>query len=627
MVNNKTYNEVIDEIRSRLDILDVVQSRVVLKKKGANYWGCCPFHNEKTPSFCVNVQKGIFKCFGCGEGGDAISFLMKINNQSFSDVIKDLALQFGIELPSASANSKQYSEEKQQIKDLLQKASDFYYKNLFEMPEASTALQYLFKRGITKEIINEYKIGYSPKVYTDLQKYFKAEYTPTILEKAGLIVKTEKGDLVDRFRHRIMIPIRDEANYVIAFGARAIESNQNPKYLNSPDTILYNKSRILYGINIAKDKMIEDDYVVIMEGYFDVISAQAAGLKNAVASCGTALTVDHVRLIAKYSKSRKIYLAFDTDAAGLKATQRSTDVIKEAFTGLGNIKIFDQAYSSLSDDKYTCEIRVIAPFDSKDPDEYIREFGIEQYKKYIKKAPLLLDFELEQVLKEYRHDFTPTDKLALIKKIMPLIEEIPNNIVQNEYIKLVSERINVDEKALIREVNRSKLVQSTINKDFSGIVTKTSNICEKAQKNLLSLFLVDGNNVDVNYLSEIIKNVKFIDKNLIIIKEAIDKLSCQINNDVDKLIQSLYTQFAEDNQLKDIITDLIYIADSFKGLSDKDFKAVVQENKAKILQYQIDCEKKELASKYKNLNDDDVESMQFQMQLREKIRNKQKIGE
>ena len=623
----KTYSEAIDEIRARLDILDVVQSRVVLKKKGANYWGCCPFHNEKTPSFCVNPQKGIFKCFGCGEGGDAISFLMKINNQSFSEVIKDLALHFGIELPQQSGNSKQYTEEKQQVKDILQKTCDYYYNNLITLPDAEPALEYLEKRGITREIIDEYKLGFSLKGYSELQKHFKSQYTPLVMEKAGLTVKTEKGDVVDRFRHRIMIPIRDEFNSVIAFGARAIEAGQNPKYLNSPDTVLYNKSRILYGINVAKDKMIQEDYVVIMEGYFDVISAQAAGLKNAVASCGTALTVDHVRLIAKYSKSRKIYLAFDTDAAGLKATQRSTDVIKEAFAGLGNLKIFDPAYSSLTDDKYTCEIRVIAPFDSKDPDEYIREYGIEQYKKYIKKAPLLLDFELEQILKDYRNDFSPTDKLALVKKIMPLIEEIPNNIVQNEYIKLVSDRIDIDEKALIREVNRSKFVQTAANKDFMGIVTKTSNICEKAQKNLLSLFLLGVNNADINYLSEVIKNVKFTDKNLIIIKEAIDKISCEINNDVDKLIQSLYAQFAEDNQLKDIITDLIYIADSFKNLSDKDFKAAVQENKAKILQYETDCEKKELASKYKNLNDDDVESMQFQMQLREKIRNKQKIGE
>ena len=627
MTAEKTYTDVIDEIRSRLDILDVVQSRVVLKKKGNNYWGCCPFHNEKTPSFCVNVQKGIFKCFGCGEGGDAISFLMKINNQSFNDVIKDLAVQFGIELPSYSGNTKSASDEKQKVKDLLKQVCEYYNKNLLEKTEAKKAVIYLEKRGINIDIINEYKLGYSEKSYNDIVNHFKSEYTPDIMEKAGLIIKTEKGDYIDRFRHRIMIPIRDEKGDIIAFGARAIEDGQNPKYLNSPDTILYNKSRILYGINVAKDKMIEEDYVVIMEGYFDVISAQAAGLKNTVASCGTALTVDHIRLIAKYSKSRKIYLAFDTDEAGLKATQRSTEVIKEAFSGLGNLKIFDQTYSSLSDDKYTCEIRVIAPLGSKDPDEYIREFGIEAYKKYIKKAPLLLDFEINQILKDYNSNFSPTDKLKLVKKIMPLIEEIPNNIVQNEYIKIISDKIDVDEKALIREINKVKMSQNLVEKPIDRIVTKSLNYCEKAQKNLLCLFLTGGSNTDVNYLKEVIKNVKFIDKNLIIIKEAIDKLSYRINNDVEKLIDALYTQFAEDNELKDIITDLIYIADSFKNLSERDFKAAVWDNINSIQQYNFNCEKHELMSKYKQLDDDDIESMQYQMQVRERIRNKHKIGE
>ena len=253
MITNKSYDEVKAEIKSRLDILDVVQSRVVLKKKGQNYWGCCPFHNEKTPSFCVNVQKGIFKCFGCGESGDAISFLMKINNQSFSEVIKDLAIQFGIELPTAYGNSKQYSEEKQQVKSILEKACEYYHNNLLTLAEAKPALNYLLDRGITEEIIKEYKLGYSKKEYTDIQKQYKADFTPTIMEKAGLVIKTEKGDFVDRFRHRIMIPIKDESDCVIAFGARAIDANQNPKYLNSPDTILYNKSRILYGINVAKN--------------------------------------------------------------------------------------------------------------------------------------------------------------------------------------------------------------------------------------------------------------------------------------------------------------------------------------------------------------------------------------
>ena len=482
-------------------------------------------------------------------------------------------------------------------------------------------------RGITNEIISEYKLGYSSKGYTELQKEFRSKYTPDIMEKAGLILKTEKDDYTDRFRHRIMIPIRDEKSTVIAFGARAIEAEQNPKYLNSPDTCLYNKSRILYGIDVAKNKMIEDDYVVIMEGYFDVISAQAAGLKNAVASCGTALTVDHIKLIAKYSKSRKIYLAFDTDSAGLKATKRSTEVIKEAFQGLGNIKMFDQTYSSLNDDKYTCEIRVIAPLDSKDPDEYIREYGLEQYKKYIKKAPLLLDFEIEQALKDYKSDFSPTDKLQLVKKIMPLIEEIPNNIVQNEYIKLLSDRINIDEKGLIREVNKSRMSQSYLQSAQTGIVTKSSNISEKAQKNLLSMFLTGESVVDINYLKNVINNVNFIDKNLIIIKDAIDKFSCEINNDVEKLIQTLYTEFADDNELKDIITDLIYIADSFKNLTERDFKAAVRDNVQCLQKYQLNREKEEFVSKYKQLDDDDIESMQYQMQLRERLRKNQRIGD
>ena len=200
---------------------------------------------------------------------------------------------------------------------------------------------------------------------------------------------------------------------------------------------------------------------------------------------------------------------------------------------------------------------------------------------------------------------------------MPLIEEIPNNIVQNEYIKLVSDRMKLDEKALIREINRGKVVQNTVNRDFSGIVTKSSNISEKAQKNLLSLFLLGGTNLDSPYLIEILKSVKFIDKNLIIIQQTIDKLLCQVNNDVEKLIQALYSEFAEDNKLKDIITDLIYIADSFKNLSEKDLKTVVQENKLKIEQYVADCERKELASKYKNLSDTDVESIDYQIQILE----------
>lgn len=626
-MTEKTYTEVIDEVKNRLDILDVVQSRVVLKKSGTNYWGCCPFHKEKTPSFSVNPQKGIYKCFGCGEGGDALSFLMKTNGQSFNEVIKDLAESFGIEMPKNYSPNQGSGEKKQKIKDALAQSADFYVKKLLTLDEAQNALKYLANRGITEEVIKEYKIGYSPKSYDALQQHFGNKIDKDILEAAGLVIKRdqEKG-YIDRFRNRIMIPILDESGTVVAFGARATEEGQNPKYLNSPDTSLYNKSRILYGIDKAKDTIKEEDATIIMEGYFDVISAQAAGLKNCVASCGTSLTSDHIRLIAKYSQSRKIYLAFDTDSAGLKATERGATTIKEIFEGLGDIKLFDENYSSLNQDKYSCEIRVVTPPQGKDPDEYIQEFGIELYKEHIKAAPLLIDFQLNQVLKEKNENSSPMEKVKLVKKIIPLLEEIKNDIVQNEYIKLVANQLEVDEVALSKEINKIRSAFFEPVQNTSLIVTKTSNISEKGQKNLLSLYLINESQFDFKKLSNIIKNVKFDNEKLAILRNAIDKLICQVNN-VEKLIGSLYTQFAEDNELKEIITDLIYLSDGFKNLSEKDFMAVVYDNIRKIEQFHSTQEEEQLRLKYKEVNNDELESMQYQMQLREKLKNKQKTGE
>lgn len=626
-MTERTYSEIIEEIKNRIDIVDVVQNHVVLKKSGANYWGCCPFHKEKTPSFSVNPQKGIYKCFGCGEGGDALSFLMKINNQSFNDVIKDLASQLGIELPASYSSDGKNKEKKQLIKDALKAAADYYVKNLLSLSEAENALAYLSKRGIDETIIQEYKIGYSQKSFDAIQAFLGSKFDKEILEEAGLIIKREKDKgYADRFRNRIMIPIFDDSATIVAFGARAVEEGQNPKYLNSPDTILYNKSRIMYGIDKAKDAIKADDSVIIMEGYFDVISTQAAGLKNCVASCGTSLTQEHIKLISKYSRSRKIYLAFDTDAAGIKAAQRGADTIKEALIGLGRIKQFDENYASLGNDKYACEIRVITPPQGKDPDEYVREFGIESYKKYIEGAPLLLDFQLNEVLKENDNNLSPIEKVKLVKKIIPILEEINNEIVQNEYIKLVAERLSIDEGALLKEIGKTKSSGKASFQQKSQIVTKTSNINEKAQKNLLSLYLIGESHFDLRTLSNIIKNVKFDNKKFDILRNTIDKLVCQVNN-VGELTNSLYTEFAEDNDFKEIITDLIYLSDSFKNLSEKDFKAIIYENIQKIEQFNSIQEKKELRLKYKKANDDELESMQYQLELREKIKNKLKTGD
>lgn len=362
--------EIIAKIKDRLDILEVVSEKVILKKSGSHYWGLCPFHKEKTSSFSVNPALGIYKCFGCGEGGDAISFIMKTEGKSFMEVIRDLAEKFGYELPaSGGGTSAGMREFKDQMLKASAKAADYYTTYLLQdkSDETLKAMNYLSERGITKDIIQEYNIGLASSKYTALYDILRAKFSDEVLEKAGLIMQSRETGFIDRFRNRIIIPIRNEHGDFVAFGARAIMPDQSPKYLNSSDSLIYNKSKILYGLYHAKDAIKEENSVILMEGYFDVISAQAHGVKNCVASCGTSLTADHIKLLSRYTPARRIYLSFDTDSAGQKATSRNADLIKEAFTGLGAIKQFDENYLSMSDDKYSCEIRVIAPPEGQRP--------------------------------------------------------------------------------------------------------------------------------------------------------------------------------------------------------------------------------------------------------------------
>ena len=390
-----SFEELVSQIKDKLDIVDVVSQQVILKKNGSHYWGLCPFHKEKTPSFSVNPSLGIYKCFGCGAGGDAISFIMKTQNREFMDVIKELAEQFGLEMPKNYKKSENKGLKDEMIK-ACQRAAEFYNLRLLQDKDSLTSkvMDYLQNRGISKEIIEKYTLGIAPKSFDEFYKKFKDEFSDEVLEKAGLILKSREDKYIDRFRGRIIIPIRNEFGDYVAFGARITESDQSPKYLNSSDSLIYNKSKLLYGLYTAKDAIKSLDSVVLMEGYFDVISAQAHGIENAVASCGTSLTQDHIKLLSRYTPSRKIYLSFDTDSAGQKATKRNAELIKEAFQGLGDIKQFDESYLSTMNDKYSCEIRVIAPPEGKDPDEFIRSVGAQSYMEYMKHAPLLLDFQI-----------------------------------------------------------------------------------------------------------------------------------------------------------------------------------------------------------------------------------------
>ena len=358
-----TYQQVTEEIKNRLDIVDVISKFVVLKKSGHNYSGLCPFHNEKTPSFTVTPSRQIFKCFGCGEGGDVLAFLMKINNQSFVEVVAEQAEILGIELPKASSGKdvKEYKKEKERLLEAVKFSMEFYHNNLLKNEKA---LEYLEKRGVSEIAIGSFFLGLAPNSNFELKNYLKDYgFTNDEMYKAGLLYE-KNGDFLDRFKNRLIIPIMDVNNSPIAFGARAIIDGQNPKYLNSPDSSIYNKSSVLFGLNRAKDAIKEEDGVIIMEGYFDVISAQVNGVRNAVASCGTALTPQHIKMLSRYTLNRRIFLAFDQDAAGRKATKLGAQVIKEIFSGLGDIKQYDSSYTNSNDS--VCEIRVVSqPGDRK----------------------------------------------------------------------------------------------------------------------------------------------------------------------------------------------------------------------------------------------------------------------
>jgi len=617
-----SYDDVILQIKDRLDIVDVVSQKVVLKKQGANYWGLCPFHNDKKPSFCVSPSKGIYKCFSCGAGGDALSFIVKTENRDFKEIIQELAEKFGIEMPTTfKKTNPETKTQKEEMKKACKSATEFYQKMLKSDEDSAKAMRYLKSREISDDIIKTFAIGWAPNHYQDLYNELKKKYSDNILEQAGLIIKSNKGSWIDRFRNRIIIPIQNEDGEVVAFGARAVDEGQNPKYLNSSDSLIYNKSRILYGLYNAKEDIKSEDAVIIMEGYFDVISSQAHGIKNCVASCGTAFTSEHVKLLSRYTKSRKIYLSFDTDTAGLNATTKGGEVIKDTFKVLGNIKQFDDSHIASSEDRYACEIRVVSPPNGKDPDEFVRAVGAEEYKKYIKNAPLLLDFQINNLLKRHAQINTPKEKSMLVSEILSVLGDINNKVIQGEYIKIVSGTLDVNEEILYKELKKyavneyTPATPSVLKKN----VTNSSQIHLNAQKNLLSVFLINGNPISLNQLSEIVPQSAFTDETLIIVKNTIDKL-IQIVNNARELIERLYTEFVEDDEKTKVITDLIYIAESYKNLPADILENTISEIINKIKKIEDAESKAELQKQYKSVNDDDIEALKIQMQLRDKLK-------
>ena len=413
--------ELIEEIRQRNDIVDVISGYVKLQKKGSSYFGLCPFHNEKSPSFSVSRQKQMYYCFGCGAGGNVITFIMEYENYTFAEAVRLLAERAGIEVPEVeySKEAKEKADMKATLLEINKLAAKYFYAQL-KTEQAKHAHTYLTRRGLTEETITAFGLGYSNKYSDDLYKYLKTKgYSDELLVKAGLISASEKG-VYDKFWNRVMFPIMDANNRVIGFGGRVMGDGE-PKYLNSPETEVFDKSRNLYGLNRARTS--RKSYFLICEGYMDVIALHQAGFTNAVASLGTAFTSGHASLIKRYVN--EVYLTFDSDGAGTKAALRALPILKEA--GI------------------TAKIIRMDPY--KDPDEFIKNLGAEAFEERINKARNGFLFSLEVLERDYDMN-SPEGKTAFYNEAARRLTEFEEEIERNNYIEAVAEKYHISIESL-----------------------------------------------------------------------------------------------------------------------------------------------------------------------------------
>ena len=437
----------IERIRQTADVTDVIGDYVSLKKKGANLWACCPFHGEKSPSFSVSPAKGIYKCFGCGKAGDSIRFIMDIEGLGYGEALRHLAKKYGIEIQETVMTDEQLlaQNERESLLIVLNYAKNYYQSNLFKHDEGqSVGYPYFKERGFSDKTINTFELGYSLESWDAFTKEaLKNGYSLEVLEKAGLTIIKESEQLAvgsrqsaenvksfDRFRNRVTFPIHNVSGKVIAFGARILKSDKSQaKYLNSPETEVYHKSNVLYGIFQAKNTIRTKDVCYLVEGYTDVISLHQAGIENVVASSGTSLTIEQIRLIGRFTQN--ITVLYDGDTAGIKASLRGMDMILEE--GL-NVKL------------------VVFP-EGEDPDSYVQKIGSDDFVKHIQEsAKDFITFKAELSLKEAAGD--PFKKAELIKDMVGSISKIPDSIKRSIFFQKTASLMQIDEQLLISESNK-----------------------------------------------------------------------------------------------------------------------------------------------------------------------------
>lgn len=584
------YSEdLIEEVISQNDIVEVISEYVTLKKSGRNFVGLCPFHREKTPSFCVSMDKQIYKCFGCSQGGNVISFIMKIENLDFWESVEMLAERAHIDLARYEQNSKFPSEKKEtkEIREIMfninREVGIYYHNNLVELLKEDNNLvkEYIKKRQMDIKTINKFGIGFAngkvPLFNYLLQKGFSKEE----ILKSGILIQNEKGKIYDRFFSRLIFPIFDIRDRIVAFGGRVLDKSL-PKYVNSQENEIYHKGKTLYLMNFAKRN--KQDKIIIVEGYMDAIALQKSGFDNVVASLGTALTDDQARLLKKYTDN--VIICYDQDSAGQNATLRGLDILNRR--GI-NVKVL-----KLDKD------------DVKDPDEYINKYGKERFKNCIENSISLVEFKVSTLEKDLNINNIDS-KIIFLTKAAEILAAIENDIEREIYIKKISEKYNIGTGPILKEVEkRLYKKQETVALDMQALTRKihlTTSLRKKQEQYIIALLLSHNKNIQ-NTIFEKITPQDIEDENVRKIYEFIINLKKEY--DINKI--DILSKLKDEELIKEL-TEIIYIdtqnADNEKLLND----VLISKHKEKLY-----LRRDEILKRLdENISKDEQDILQFEL--------------
>ena len=554
-------DELIDEIRNKNDIVDVISQYVTLKRSGRNFFGLCPFHKEKSPSFSVSPDKQIFHCFGCGVGGNVFHFLQKIENISFLEALESLANQAGINLPTLdNAVDDKLIRLKSKVYKINEIAANFYHERLYK-PESKQAQDYIKKRRLDNKTLKNFLIGYSGN-FNELYMELKRQgFTEEEILASCLVNKNENGKYIDRFRRRLMFPIQDTRNRVIAFGGRVLDDSK-PKYINSPENIVYHKGRHLFGLNIAKK--VEIKKIIIVEGYMDAISLHQRGIHNAVASLGTALTEQQGRLLRK--SSEQIIIGYDADGAGQAATLRGLEILQN----LG------------------CDIRILQIYGAKDPDEFVTKYGPERFQKCVDNAISLVEYKIKMLKQKLNLENT-NDKIKFLNEIAKVLAKVTNNIEREVYIEKISSDYHISKEAIYSEINKllykKKDNLKTIETASRVVIKKKEDeeideAVEKRESLLIYLLLQYPNQSYLKISNEISPNELKIEINKKILSklyEELQKGNSNTNNATDwfsdeetiNYLTGIMAYDFEITELNKCIDDILYTYRKEKMISER----------------------------------------------------------